>query len=120
MQQGIISIMAQYADGSPIEPKGILSKWWNDCVVVWSWDDDSKEMQETLWGFIKEHCIFPFEQEKLANMLQWKQYLMRFGGSNVLSTSTMCRGAYHRWISLGISRQMNGTHSYNNIPLHKL
>jgi hypothetical protein len=24
MQQGIIRIMAQYADGSPIEPKGIL------------------------------------------------------------------------------------------------
>jgi hypothetical protein len=46
----------QYADGSPIEPEGDLSKWQNDCGVVarekckisWSWDDVSKEMQETL------------------------------------------------------------------------
>jgi hypothetical protein len=29
-----------------------------------SWDDVSKEMQETLWVFIKEHYIFPSEQEK--------------------------------------------------------
>jgi hypothetical protein len=34
MQQGIIRIMAQYADGSPIELEGILSKWRNDCGVV--------------------------------------------------------------------------------------
>jgi hypothetical protein len=48
--------MAQYADGSLIEPEGILSKWGNDCGVVvrekckivWSWDDVTKEMQETL------------------------------------------------------------------------
>jgi hypothetical protein len=74
MQQGIIRIMAQYADGSPIEPKGILSKWRNDCGVVakekckivWSWDDVSKDMQETLWVFIKEHYIFPFEQENIG------------------------------------------------------
>jgi hypothetical protein len=56
MQQGIIRITTQYADGSPIEPKGILSKWRNDhgvvarekCKIVWSWDDISKDMQETL------------------------------------------------------------------------
>jgi hypothetical protein len=71
MQQGIIRIIAQYADGSAIEPKGVLSKWWNDygvvlrekCKIVYSWDDVTKEMQETLWGFIKEHYIFPSEQE---------------------------------------------------------
>jgi hypothetical protein len=34
------------------------------CTIVWSWDDVSKYMQETLWGFIKEHYVFPFEQEK--------------------------------------------------------
>jgi hypothetical protein len=34
MQQGIIRITAQYTDGSPIEPKGVLSKWRNDCGVV--------------------------------------------------------------------------------------
>jgi hypothetical protein len=57
MQQGIIRIMVQDADGSSIEPEGVLSKWQNDCGVVarekckivWSWDDVSKEMQETLW-----------------------------------------------------------------------
>jgi hypothetical protein len=80
MQQGIIRIMAQYADGSPIEPKGILSKWQNDCGVVarekckivWSWIDVTKEMQETLWGFIKEHYIFPFEQENIGKNAMMK------------------------------------------------
>jgi hypothetical protein len=56
MQQGIISITTQYADGSPIKPKGVLLKWQNDCGVVvrekckiiWSYDDVSKDMQETL------------------------------------------------------------------------
>jgi hypothetical protein len=33
--------------------------------AVW-WDDVSKDMQETLWGFIKEHYIFPSEQEQLG------------------------------------------------------
>jgi hypothetical protein len=56
MQQGIIRITAQYADGSPIELEGVLSKWLNNCGVVarekckiiWSWDVVTKEMQETL------------------------------------------------------------------------
>jgi hypothetical protein len=47
MQQDIIRITMQYADGAPIEPEGVLSKWQNDCGVVgrekckiiWSWDD---------------------------------------------------------------------------------
>jgi hypothetical protein len=34
MQQGIIRIVEQYTDGSPIEPKDILLKWRNDCGVV--------------------------------------------------------------------------------------
>jgi hypothetical protein len=69
MQQGIIRIMMQYAEGLPIEPEGTLSKWQNDfgivvrekCKIVWSWDDVTKEIRETLWGFIKEHYIFPSE-----------------------------------------------------------
>jgi hypothetical protein len=73
MQRDIIRITVQYADGSPIEPEGVLSKWQNDygvvvrekCKIAWSWDDVSKEMQETLWGFIKEHYIFPSEQERI-------------------------------------------------------
>jgi hypothetical protein len=52
MQQDIIRLTTQYGDGSPIEPKGILSNWRNDCGVVarekckiiWSWDDISKDM----------------------------------------------------------------------------
>jgi hypothetical protein len=44
MQQGIIRITTQYTDGSPIEPKGVLSKWQNDysvvarekCKIIWS------------------------------------------------------------------------------------
>jgi hypothetical protein len=67
-------ITVQYADGSPIEPEYILSKWQNDCdivarekcKIVWSWDDVTKEMQETLWGFIKKHYIFSSEQEKIG------------------------------------------------------
>jgi hypothetical protein len=74
MQQGIIKITVQYADGSPIKPEGVLSKWQNDCGVVarekckivWSWDDLTKEMQETLWGFIIEHYIFPSKLEKIG------------------------------------------------------
>jgi hypothetical protein len=38
------------------------------CKIVWSWDDVTKEMQETLWEFIKEHYIFTSEK-KLAKML---------------------------------------------------
>jgi hypothetical protein len=36
------------------------------CKIVWSWDDVTIEMQETLWGFVKEHYIFPSEQEKIG------------------------------------------------------
>jgi hypothetical protein len=128
MQQGMIRIMVQYADGSPIEPEGVLLKWWNDCGVIarekykitLSWHDVvSKDVQEILWGFSKGHYVFPSEQEKIGKNAMLKQYLMHFGGSDMLSTSTICREAYHHWISLSISCQMNGTHSYNNIPLQK-
>jgi hypothetical protein len=80
MQQDIIRITVQYADGSPIEPKGVLSKWRNDYGVVarekfkiiWSWNDVSKDMQETLWRFIKEHYIFPSEQKQLGKNAMMK------------------------------------------------
>jgi hypothetical protein len=38
----------------------------------WSWDDVIKEMQEILWEFIKEHYIFPFEQEKIGKNAMMK------------------------------------------------
>jgi hypothetical protein len=34
MQEGIIKVTTQVPDGSPIEPKGILSKWHNNCGVL--------------------------------------------------------------------------------------
>jgi hypothetical protein len=33
-EQGVIKVATQIPDGSPIEPKGILSKWRNDCGVL--------------------------------------------------------------------------------------
>jgi hypothetical protein len=48
--------------------------------AVW-WDDVSKDMREILWGFIKEHYIFPSEQEQLgknATMKTISNVLQRF------------------------------------------
>jgi hypothetical protein len=42
------------------------------CNIFWSWDDVSKDMQETLWGFIKVHYIFPSEQEQLGKNVMIK------------------------------------------------
>jgi hypothetical protein len=77
MHQGIIRIMVQYIDGSPIELEGVLSKWQNDygvvarenCKIILSWDDVTEEMLETLRRFVKKHYIFPLEQEKIGKML---------------------------------------------------
>jgi hypothetical protein len=55
------------------------------CKIVWSWDDVTKEMQETFWGFIKEHYIFSSEQEKIGktatiktiyNSLRWFRHAL--------------------------------------------
>jgi hypothetical protein len=34
MQEWIIKVMAQFPNGSPIKPKGVLFKWCNDCGVL--------------------------------------------------------------------------------------
>jgi hypothetical protein len=34
--------------------------------IVWSWYDILKDMQETLWEFIKEHYIFPSKKEQIG------------------------------------------------------
>jgi hypothetical protein len=34
MQEMIIKVTTQFPDGSPIEPKGVLSKWRNDYIVL--------------------------------------------------------------------------------------
>jgi hypothetical protein len=61
MQQGIIRIMTQYVDGSPIEPKCVFFEMAKqlrcccekECKIISSRDNVLKDMQETLWGFIK-------------------------------------------------------------------
>jgi hypothetical protein len=42
------------------------------CKIVWSWDDVIKEIQETLWGFIKEYYISPSWQEKIGTNAMMK------------------------------------------------
>jgi hypothetical protein len=49
-----------------------------------SWDDVTKDMQETLWGFIKNITFSLLNNKKLAKMLRWKQYLMHFRGPDML------------------------------------
>jgi hypothetical protein len=124
MQQDIIRIMTQYTDGSPIEPKCVLLKWQNDYDVVArkKWRNMQfggmmfQKICEKYYGdSSKNITFFLLSKNNLAKMLRWKQYLMYFRGSDMLSTSTMCRGVYHHWIGLGISHQMNETDSYNNI-----
>jgi hypothetical protein len=34
MQEVIIKVMTQFLDGSPIDPRGVLSKWCNDYSVL--------------------------------------------------------------------------------------
>jgi hypothetical protein len=76
-------------------------------------------MQEILWGFIKEYYIFPSEQEKIGKNDMMKiifNALWRF--KHALNMYYVQRRLSPQ-IDMGISRQMNGTHSYNNISLHK-
>jgi hypothetical protein len=58
MEEGIVKVMIQFRDGSPIEPKGVHSKWRNDynvllrekCKITWSdWDVVPVNEKEVLW-----------------------------------------------------------------------
>jgi hypothetical protein len=73
MSEGIIKVTTQFPDGSPIEFKGVLSKWCNDCGVLvrkkckitWiNWSVVRVNEKEALWELIKEHYVFPFEHEE--------------------------------------------------------
>jgi hypothetical protein len=73
MQEGIIKVTVQFPDGSPIEPRGILSKWCNDdgvlvrekCKIAWiDWDAVLVNEKEALWELMKEHYVFPSEHEE--------------------------------------------------------
>jgi hypothetical protein len=90
MQEGIIKVTTQFPDGSPIEPKGVLSKWRNDCGVLarekykitWiDWGTVLVNEKEDLWELIKTHYVFPSEHEehgKRATILTIGRALRRF------------------------------------------
>jgi hypothetical protein len=72
MQEGIIKVTTQFPDTSPIEPKGVLSKWRNDCGVLarekckitWiDWGVVLVNEKDALWELIKEYYVFPSEQQ---------------------------------------------------------
>jgi hypothetical protein len=73
MQEGIIKVTTSFPDGSPIEPKGVLSKWSNDygvlamkkCKITWiDWGAIPINEKEALWELIKVHYVFPSEHEE--------------------------------------------------------
>jgi hypothetical protein len=90
MQEGIIKVMVQFSNGSPIEPKGVLSKWCNDrgvlvrkkCKITWiDWGVVLVNEKEALWELIKAHYVFPSEYEehdKRATILTIGRALRRF------------------------------------------
>jgi hypothetical protein len=49
---------------------GVVAR--DKCKIVGSWDYDSKDMQEILWEFIKEHYILRSEQEQLCKNAMMK------------------------------------------------
>jgi hypothetical protein len=82
--------MAQFPDGSPIEPKCVNYKWCNDCGVLarekckitWiDWGVVPVNEKEALWELIKAHYVFPSEHEergKKATVLTIGRALQRF------------------------------------------
>jgi hypothetical protein len=90
MREGIIKVTTQFIDGSPIEPKGVNSKWHNDCGVLarekckitWiDWGIVPVNEKEALWELIKAHYVFPSEHEergKKATVLTIGRALQRF------------------------------------------
>jgi hypothetical protein len=73
IHEGIIKVTTQCPNGSPIEPKGILSKWRNECGVLASEKCKitgidrgavSVNEKEALWELIKTHYVFLFEYEE--------------------------------------------------------
>ncbi len=65
--------MTQFPNGSPIEPKGVNSKWHNDygvlarekCKITQiDWGDVLVNEKEALWELIKAHYVFPSEHEE--------------------------------------------------------
>jgi hypothetical protein len=90
MLKGIIKGTTQFPDGSPIEPKCVLSKWSNDCGALARENVRSPGLigdivpvneKEALWDLIMAHPIVPSEQEehgKRATILTIGRALRRF------------------------------------------
>jgi hypothetical protein len=90
MQEGIIKVMKQFLDRSPIEPKGVNAKWCNDCGVLMrekckityiDWGIVPVNEKEALWQLIKARYVFPSEHEergKRATILTIGRALRRF------------------------------------------
>jgi hypothetical protein len=82
--------MMQFPDESPIEPRGINSKWCNDsgvharekCKITWiNWSAVLVNEKEALWELIKAHYLFPSKHEesgKRATILTIGRTLRRF------------------------------------------
>jgi hypothetical protein len=90
MQEGIIKVMEQFPNGSPIENKGVNAKCCNDCGVLvrekckitWiDWKAVPENEKEALWELIKAHYVFPSkheEQGKRATIFTIGRALRRF------------------------------------------
>jgi hypothetical protein len=120
--------MTQFPHGSPIETKGVISKWCNDCGVptrekckiTWiDWGAVPVNEKEALCELIKAHYVFSSEHEergKRATIFTMGRALRR---SYMHTTSSMLNLVFHHSSGLGSSHQMNGTPSNNCIPLQK-
>jgi hypothetical protein len=127
--EGIFKVTTQLPDGSPIEPKGILSKWCNDCGVLarkkckitWiDWGIVPVNEKEALWELIKAHYVLPSEHEecgKRATILTIARTLLRF---RYALNKFYVQPGVSRSIGLGSSHQTNVTPFNNCIPLQKL
>jgi hypothetical protein len=95
MQKGIIKVTAQFLDGSPIEPKGINSKWRNDYGVLvrekykitWiHWGVVPVNEKDALWELIKAHHVFPSEYEERGK----RATILTIGRAQTCTLQVLC------------------------------
>jgi hypothetical protein len=104
MQEEIIKVTVQFPNGSPIEPKGVNSKWHNDCGVLamekckitWiDWGTIPANEKEAFWKLIKAHYVFPSEHEECGNKTTILTIGWPFEGSDIHSTNSMFNLVFH-------------------------
>jgi hypothetical protein len=78
MQEGIVKVTAQFPDVSPIELKGVLSKWCNDCSVLArekctttciDWGVVPVNEKEALWEVMKDILYFLLNMKNVVKGL---------------------------------------------------